>query len=108
GFVNLLGGADVGGGAAMVLGDGVEEDGVYVVADAESEEADVGGGGAGDGLEEGGGVGDAFGGEAVGEEDEGGWPVGAGLVDGFEEGLADVGAADGFEAVDEAVVVAGI
>src|SRR5262249_44748426 len=100
GFVQALAGADVGAAAVVVLDEGVEEDGVDVVADAEGEEADVGGGGLVDVVEDGGDVGLAFGGETVGEEEDVGGAIGFGHGHRFEEGAVDVGAAGGPEAAD--------
>jgi hypothetical protein len=92
-----LGADDV---AAVLGGEGVEEDGVHVVADAEDEEAGVGGRGGADVLEDTLAALLADGGKAVREEDQGRLALAIHEAEAGEERLVDVGAALGAEAVD--------
>jgi hypothetical protein len=99
---NVLGGTDVGAGRARLQRDLIEQGGVDLMADTEREYArarrvlgqyilhDLGG------------IGHADSRQAVGEKDHGEGPAGVGLtqVEGSEQGVVDVGAADRFDAVD--------
>ena len=88
--------------ARRLLGQGVEEGGVDVIADAEGEDARVGRVLLGDVLEDLLGIGFADGRLAIGEEDDGegpGFVVGA-HGQGGGQGVVDGGAAGGFERID--------
>ena len=69
GFVGILARSHIRRGAALILGQRIQQRGVHVVADAESEQTGVVGQGSGDRIEQQRRVGNALGGQAVGQED---------------------------------------
>ena len=77
----------------VVAGEGVEQDGVDVVADAEGEEPHVLGRGICDVGEDAAGVDLAFGRQTVGQEEHHRRPLGLDHLQRFEQGQVDVGAA---------------
>jgi hypothetical protein len=75
GGVDRLVGGDIGGGAVMVEGDGVEQEGVDVESDAKGEDRDGLCGTLLEVRQDGGGVDHTLGGQAVGEEQHIGGPA---------------------------------
>ena len=107
-LVHVLAGDDVGGGAVVVLGQGVEQRGVHVVAHAEGEQADVLRGGRGGPPQDLGGLDDPLGRQAVGQEEHIGGPFHVGALEGGGQRAVDVGAALGGEAVQPVLRLAGL
>src|SRR5690606_14440733 len=92
-FIDALAGTNVGAGAALLLGQGVEQQGVHVIAHAEGEDAQVRGGRLVDVVEDERGFDHAAGGQAIGQKDDGSRSLGVGGGNGLQQRPVDVGAA---------------